>query len=448
MTSANSQLTAESRKHPDMSTEAVAGVFSGDVFAMPASPAQERFLAFEDAYPGTRVWNVACRWSLRGPLNVELLRQALNAVCARHEALRTCFELRAGELMQKAASELELFLPVHDLRDLPESEKEAEAEQITVAEATRPFSLTDGPLLRTRLITLENEHHVLLVTVHHAICDGWSVGIISRDLGAYYQAFVTHVPANLTDLPIQFADYVVWQKEAFEKGSFQSQTAFWKKQLRSLQPLAIAGDLPQIPDPTWSGKIVSGLLLRSMTDALAQVSQRNGTTMFSTALSALCVLMNGLSGREDIAIGTQVAGRNRVEVENAIGLFNNALVLRTRVPRSSKFSEVLARVSDTVIQATANQDLAHERVLQALGNNDLGRDRIYYVNFIYQRSFIENIKFADIQLIDLPSRTPGAPYDLNFFMVERPEGWRLSLEYNTDLYSATTAERVLGSSGS
>jgi amino acid adenylation domain-containing protein len=444
MTLASSQLSMESRKRLDFSAEAVAGAFSGDVFAMPASPAQERFWAFEHAYPGTRIWNVACRWALQGPLNVEFLRQALNAVCARHEALRSCFELQAGELMQKANSELKLFLPVHDLCDLPEAEKEVEAEHITVEEATRPFSLNDGPLVRTRLLRLENERHVLLVTVHHAVCDGWSIGIISRDLGASYQAFVTDTPANLTELPIQFADYVVWQKEAFEKGSFQTQTDFWKKQLRSLQPLAIAGDLKQIPEPTWNGKIVSGLLPRSMTDSLAQVSQRNGTTMFSTALSALCVLMNALSGREDIAIGTQVAGRNRIEVENAIGVFNNALVLRTRVPRSSKFSEVLAQVSDTVIQATANQDLAYERVLQALGNDDLGRDRLYYVNFIYQRSFIENIKFADIQLIDLPSRTPGAPYDLNFFMVERPEGWRLSLEYNTDLYSATTAERILG----
>jgi amino acid adenylation domain-containing protein len=444
MPSVKSQLSAEFRKYGDVSAEAVAGVFSGDVFAMPASPAQERFWAFEHAYPGTQVWNVACRWCLRGPLKIDLLGQALNAICARHEALRTCFELRGIELLQKAAAELELRLPVHDLRDLPETEREAEAERITVAEATRPFSLTEGPLLRTRLIKLEDDRHVLLVTVHHAICDGWSIGIISRDLGSYYRALLTQTAANLAELPIQFADYVVWQKEALEKGSFETQSAFWKKQLRSLQPLAIAGDLPQIPGPTWAGKIVSGLLPRSMTDALAQVAQRNGTTMFSAALSALCVLMNGLSGREDIAIGTQVAGRNRIEVENAIGLFNNALVLRTRVPRSSRFSEVLARVSETVIQATANQDLPHERVLQALGSGDLGRDRLYYVNFIYQRSFIENLKFGDIQLIDLPSRTPGAPYDLNFFMVERPEGWRLSLEYNTELYSDGAAERVLG----
>src|SRR5271156_4269977 len=164
MPSANSQFSVEAREHPEVSVETAAGVFSGEVFAMPASPAQERFWAFEHAYPGTQVWNVACRWSLRGPLNVELLRQALNAVCARHEALRTCFELRGAELLQKAAAELELCLPVHDLRDLPETEKEAEAEHITVAEATRTFSLTDGPLLRTRLIRFDSDRHVLLVT--------------------------------------------------------------------------------------------------------------------------------------------------------------------------------------------------------------------------------------------------------------------------------------------
>ncbi len=268
--------------------------------------------------------------------------------------------------------------------------------------------------------------------------------MISRDLGAYYQAFLTDSEPKLADLPIQFADFVIWQKESFENGSFQSQLAYWKKQLRGLHPLAIAGDCPQMASPTWDGKIVSQLLPRPMTDALAQVSQRHGATMFSTALSALNVLLSALSGREDIAIGTQVAGRNRVELENAIGVFSNALVLRSRFSLNSKFTDLLSQVSDTVIQATAHQDLPHERVLQALGNSDLGRDRLYYVNFIYQRSFIENIKFADIQLIDLPSRTPGAPYDLNFFMVERPEGWRFSLEFNLDLYSSAMAERLLG----
>jgi amino acid adenylation domain-containing protein len=441
--SANSQFEAEGHGTLKPPADQVAGTFSGDVFALPASPAQERFWAFEAAYPTSRVWNVAVRWSLRGPLKVEILGRALNAVCARHEALRTCLEVQSGELIQKVASSLDLFLPLHDLHSSPEADKEAEAERITLEDARRKFSLSQGPLIRARLLQLENEHHVLLITVHHAIVDGWSIGMISRDLGAYYQAFLTNSEPRLADLPVQFADFVIWQKESFENGSLQPQVAYWKKQLRGLTPLAIAGDCPQTPCPTWDGKIVSQLLPRQMTDALAQVSLRQGATMFHTALSALNVLLSAMSGRQDIAIGTQVAGRNRVELENAIGVFSNALVLRSRFSPASKFTELVSQVSDTVIQATAHQDLAHERVLQALGNSDLGRDRLYYVNFIYQRSFIENIKFADIQLIDLPSRTPGAPYDLNFFMVERPEGWRFSLEYNTDLYSSGMAEGFL-----
>jgi amino acid adenylation domain-containing protein len=441
--SANSQLEAENRARPQPREDQVAGVFSGDVFALPASPAQERFWAFEAAYPQSRVWNVAVRWSLRGPLKVEILGRVINAVCARHEALRTCLEMQSGDLIQKVASKLDLYLPLHDLRALPEAEKEAEAERITLEDARGKFALSQGPLIRAQLLQLENEHHVLLITVHHAIVDGWSIGMISRDLGAYYQAFLTNSEPKLADLPVQFADFVIWQKESFENGSLQPQVAYWKKQLRGLTPLAIAGDCPKSASPTWDGKIVSQLLPRQMTDALAQVSQRQGATMFHTALSALNVLLGALSGRQDIAIGTQVAGRNRVELENAIGVFSNALVLRSRFSPASKFTELVSQVSDTVIQATAHQDLAHERVLQALGNADLGRDRLYYVNFIYQRSFIENIKFADIQLTDLPSRTPGAPYDLNFFMVERPEGWRFSLEYNTDLYSSAMAERFL-----
>jgi amino acid adenylation domain-containing protein len=446
MTGDQSITAAERGEQLTSFGQSEAGVFSGECFAMPASAAQERFYAFSEAYPESRVWNVAVRWSLRGPLKRAVLEKAIQLVCARHEALRTCLEMQQDgppkeALVQKVASELNLFLPMDDLRHLREAQKEAEAERITLEEARRPFVLADGPLIRARLLQLEDEHHIVLVTVHHAIADGWSIGIISRDLGAYYAALVAGTAPKLAELPVQFADYAIWQKEALEKGSFQPQLNYWKKQLRGLQPLVIAADRPPCLAPSWDGRIVSELLPREMSEALARVSQRSGTTMFTTALSALYVLMNALSGRDDIGIGTQIAGRNRVEVENAIGVFSNALVLRARVEHGSKFQDLLSQVSDVVIQGTANQDVPHERVLQALGKGNLAGDRLYYVNFIYQRSFIENIRFADIQLTDMASRTPGAPYDLNFFMVERPEGWRLSLEYNTDLYSFAAGER-------
>jgi amino acid adenylation domain-containing protein len=418
--------------------------FSGDVLRMPASPQQRRYALFEEAYPESRVWNVAARWSMRGPLNTSVLEDAINAVCARHEALRTCVEFDSGELVQKIFSELTLSIPVRDLRHIPQAQQSEVVDQLATQEAKSPFTLCEGPLARFQLLRLEDEHNVLMVTVHHAVGDGYSLGVISRDMGAYYEAFLNQATPKLAELPVQFADFVVWQKQALEEGALQTQLAYWKRQLRGLVPLRITGDLPTASPQTWNGTIVSGLLPRSITDELVHVSRTYGTTMFSTALAALYVVLGAHSGRQDLAIGTQVAGRHKSEIENAIGVFSNALVLRTRLQRESSFASFVKQVADTVIQATANQDIPFECVLPAVVDcADLAKDRLYFVNFIYQRSFIENIKFADIQLKDLPSRSPGAPYDLNFFMVERPEGWRLSLEYNTHCYSTEMAERLL-----
>lgn len=420
------------------------GVFSGDVLRMPASPQQRRYALFEKAFPDSRVWNVAARWSLLGPLDTAVLEKAINAIGTRHEALRTCVEFDSGELVQKVFSELTLSIPVQDLRPIPEAEQSALVDRLATQEAKNPFTLREGPLARFQLLRLTDEHHVLMVTVHHAVGDGYSLGVISRDMGAYYEAFLNNTTPKLVELPVQFADFVIWQKQSLGEGALQTQLAYWKKQLRGLVPLRITGDLATAGEQTWNGTIASELLPRALTEKLAQVSQAYGTTMFSTALSALYVMLGAHSGREDLAIGTQVAGRHKSEIENGIGVFSNALVLRARLQRDASFASFVKLVADTVIQATANQDIPYECVLPAvIDGADLAKDRLYFVNFIYQRSFIENIKFADIQLKDLPSRSPGAPYDLNFFMVERPEGWRLSLEYNTDSYSSKMGERLL-----
>jgi amino acid adenylation domain-containing protein len=429
----------------DSETGEVAVNVSGtETFLLPPSAQQERYAHFEKEYPESRVWNVAARWSLRGPLNVEALKRAINAVCARHEALRTCLESVSGECMQKVAAQLILSIPVQDLRDTGKDGRDSLIDELATKEAKEPFTLRQGPLFRARLLCVEEDHHVLMVTLHHAIADGYSLGVLSREMGIYYEAFLTNTEPKLAELPVQFADFVIWQRESLEKGAFDPQISYWKKQLRGMVPLKLSGDLAGLSQQTWNGAIVSELLPRELSDSLARMSQSYGTTMFSTSLAALYVLLSANSGRRDLAVGTQFAGRHRAEIENAIGVFNNALVLRTRIDPDAKFRTLAHQVAETVIQATANQDVPYENVLWSIVENaQLGKDRLFYVNFIYQRSFIENIKFADIQLIDLPSRSPGAPYDLNFFMVERPEGWRLSLEYNTDIYSSEMASRLL-----
>jgi amino acid adenylation domain-containing protein len=425
-------------------SKVVVNVSDNETFLLPASAQQERYALFEREYPESRVWNVAARWSLRGPLNVEVLKRAINASCARHEALRTCLESESGELMQKVTAELILSISIQDLRAADKDRRDFLIDELATKEAKRPFILGQSPLFRAQLLQVGHDHHVLMVTLHHAIADGYSLGVLSREMGAYYEAFLTNTEPKLAELPVQFADFAIWQRESLEKGAFETQISYWKKQLRGMVPLKISGDLPGQSHQTWDGAIVSELLPRSLSDNLAQISQSYGTTMFSTSLSALYVLLSAYSGKRDLAIGTQFAGRHRAEIENAIGVFNNAVVLRTRVEPDVSFREFARQVSETVIQAAANQDVPYETVLRSIVEDArIGKDRLFYVNFIYQRSFIENIKFADIQLIDLPSRSPGAPYDLNFFMVERPEGWRLSLEYNTDIYSSEMASRLL-----
>src|SRR5580692_6494701 len=231
------------------------GVFSGDVLRMPASPQQRRYALFEKAFPDSRVWNVAARWSLLGPLDTAVLEKAINAIGTRHEALRTCVEFDSGELVQKVFSELTLSVPVQDLRPIPEAEQSALVDRLATQEAKNPFTLREGPLARFQLLRLTDEHHVLMVTVHHAVGDGYSLGVISRAMGAYYEAFLKNTTPKLVELPVQFADFVIWQKQSLGEGALQTQLAYWKKQLRGLVPLRITGDLATAGEQTWNGTI-------------------------------------------------------------------------------------------------------------------------------------------------------------------------------------------------
>src|ERR1700678_3588409 len=268
-------------------SKGVVNVSDNETFLLPASAQQERYALFEREYPESRVWNVAARWSLRGPLNVEVLKRAINASCARHEALRTCLESESGELMQKVTAELILSISIQDLRAADKDRRDFLIDELATKEAKRPFILGQSPLFRAQLLQVGHDQHVLMVTLHHAIADGYSLGVLSREMGAYYEAFLTDTEPKLAELPVQFADFVIWQKESLEKRVFDPQISYWKKQLRGMVPLKLFGDLAGPSQQTWSGAIVSELLPRSLSDSLAQVSQSCSTTMFSTSLAAL-----------------------------------------------------------------------------------------------------------------------------------------------------------------
>lgn len=416
----------------------------GPVFAFPASLSQVRFWELDQPNPGNPAYNVAVRFCLEGKLNVETLEQSFNAIICRHEVLRATFRVENGELVQVISPYVAIRVPVVDLRRLPDAHRHAETDRLSIEEAERSFDVSVGPLFRASLIRLDDEQHILLVTVHHLVSDGWSVGLITNELGAIYAALSEGREPLLSELPIQYTDFAVWQKDWLQDSSLNQQLSYWKKQLDHLTPLSISTDRVRPPRQTFHGHIVSTVLPRSLTDAIQQYSARNGSTFFVTVLSGFKLLLHLYSGQTDIGIGTQVAGRNRVELENLIGLFINTVILRTHLSGDPTIRDLMDRVRDTVLQSVANQDVPFEKVLKALSPAlDPSRNPLFQVNFICQRDFVKPLQFSGLTLTAIPSKSQGALYDLNVFLVERADGWRLSCEYNTDLFEQATAERIL-----
>jgi thioesterase domain-containing protein/acyl carrier protein len=415
-----------------------------DIFVFPPSIAQQGFWLLDQLEPGNPAYNIAVRFRLEGPLDTHLLERALNEIVRRHEVLRTTFDAVDGEPMQAVHPSMTVPISVLDLRPMDGQERDAEEERLTLEEARRRFDLSAGPLLRAQALQLGDQEYVFLVTVHHIVSDGCSIGIITNELGAIYEAFSQGLEAPLPELPIQYADFAHWQQESLDGPRMVAQLAYWKRKLGNPSGFDVPTDYPRAPHRSFNGNILSRLLPRSLTERLADFSAQEKSTFFMTSLAALKILMLHRSGLPDVQVGTLLAGRDRVETEPVIGPFINTVVLRTDLSGDPTFVELLARVRETVLEAMANRDVPFERLVQALSpKRALNRHPMFDVNFIFQRDFVRPLKFAGIALTAIPSRSPGAIYDLNFFMVERADGWRLSCEYDTDLFAAASVDRML-----
>ena len=413
-------------------------------FAFPCTVAQQGFWYLDQLEPGNPAYNIAVRFGLHGPLVVSAFESAFNDLVARHESLRTVFATVDGQAVQVVAPEMSIRLPVDDLRDVPAAVRPARADALAIEEARVSFDLFTGPLIRARLLRLDDEDYVLLVTVHHIVSDGWSIGIISREVGTLYDARCDGGSRALPDLPLQFADFAVWQQEWLKSNQLTDQLSYWVRQLADLPILELPTDRPRPPVLTSNGYIESTLLPRKLTDRLQSLSSQQGSTFFMMALAALTILLQRRSGRDDIFVGSLVAGRSQAELEQLIGVFINTIVLRTDLSGDPPFVELLARVRETVLEALANQEVPFERVVEILRpKRDRSRHPLFQINFIFQRDFVEPLEVSGVKLTAIPSKSPGAIYDLNFFMVERPDGWRASCEYNTDLYGAATVTHML-----
>jgi non-ribosomal peptide synthetase component F/thioesterase domain-containing protein len=420
-----------------------------DLFAFPLSPAQEKMWLADRAQPGNPSYNASFRWRLDGPLDPGILERTFNEIVRRHEILRATFSRNGRDPVQLIAPSAHLRVETRDLRLLPAEQREPEMDRLSAEEARRYFDIEKGPLIRVGLLRMEDQRYILMLTIHQLVCDGWSIGLIMEEVQNIYAAFAEGHGSSLPDLAIQYPDYVVWQRERLATSEIEQQLSYWKTKFAGYKRLEVAADFPHPTRRSTNSAIVSMMLPRELTEALKEFSNEQGGTLFVTSLATCLALLRRYSGETDVAVGSPLAGRNRTDLEGLVGLFVNHVVFRLDVAGDPSFPEFAAKVRDTVWEAFVNQDVPFENVVKAVNSSKESQaEPFYLVNFICQREYARAatfvFEFAGIRMSTMPSKSQGALYDLNFFMVEREAGWRLSLEYNTDIYSERTAQQMLG----
>ncbi len=395
--------------------------------------------------PGDPSLNVNMCWQLDGKVTLDLLERAFAFVIDRHEVVRTRFIEIDGEPYQQVEPAVGFRILFSDLTGLSEAEQSTEAKRIGREEASKSFRLNEAPLLRARLLRLSETRYMLLVTAHHTIFDGWSIGVLSREVGEICRALAENRLPSLPRLPLQFGDYARWQREWNESGALRSLEEYWTRQLAGLKYFEVRSDYLRPPARTHNGDIASILLPRALSDAVRELGGRYGATLYMTALAALMTMLHRFTGETDISVGTQIAGRHEVDLEDLIGCFVNTLVLRGDLSGNPTFVDVLTQVSEVVQESFDQGEMPTERLIEIVRpTRDLSRNPLFSVNFAFQRAFTQSADYDVFKLTGVPAYSPGAICDLNFFMVERPEGWRASCEFNTDLFEAGTILGLLG----
>jgi amino acid adenylation domain-containing protein len=411
----------------------------------PLSFAQQRLWFLDQLVPGNAVYNASATTRFLFSLNAAVLERALNEIVRRHEALRTTFKVVEGQSLQVIAPNLSLALPVVDLGAWPESEREPEALRLATEEAQRPFDLAQGPLIRTSLLRLGRHDYLFLLTMHHIICDGWSGGVFFRELAALYSAFSVGQPSPLPDLPIQYADFALWQRQWLEGEVLDRQLAYWKRQLADLPILHLPTDRLRPAVQRFRGARQPVVIAESLYASLKALSQKEGATLFMTVLAAFQTLLHRYTREDDIVVGVPIAGRSRTEVEGLIGFFVNTLVMRTNLSGNPSFREALRRVRDVALGAYAHQDLPFEKLVEELQpERDLSRNPLFQVAFQFFGAPNPAEASSEQILPSHPAEIGTAKFDLMLDLWDSPKGLSGEFEYSTDLFDAATIARMAG----
>ncbi len=408
--------------------------------------AQQRLWFFDQLAPGLPAYNLPAAVRLEGRLNLAALEQSLNEIVKRHESLRTIFREVDGGPAQVIAPSLTIELPVVDLRQLPAREREAEVRRLVTAEAQLPFDLAQGPLVRGTVLRLGEEEHVGLLTMHHIVSDGWSAGILVREMATLYVAFCAGGSSPLPSLPIQYADFAHWQRQWLQGDVLETQIAYWKERLAGAPTfIDLPTDHPRPVLQNFRGAHQSLVLSGHLQEGLKALSRQEGTTQFMTLLAAFKVLLWRYTSQDDLIVGTPIANRNRLETEGLIGFFVNALVLRTDLSGNPSFRDLLRQVREVCLGAYAHQDLPFDRLVEELHvKRELNRNPLFQVMFALHDVSLRAVELAGLTMSPVEGDSETAHFDLTLQIVDSGHELTALLVYDTDLFEADTIARMLG----
>ncbi|HID52191.1 MAG TPA: non-ribosomal peptide synthetase, partial [Anaerolineae bacterium] len=415
---------------------------SQDRSVFPLSFAQERLWFLNQLEPNNPAYNIPLAVRIDGRLQLPVLKQTIAEIVRRHALLRTVFATEADKPVQIIVPEIEIPFSIADMRGLPDTA----VQQRIAQESQRIFNLAEGPLFHVTLIQRGDEEHVIILTMHHIISDGWSMGILMREIGLLYSAFLAGRPSPLPDLPIQYADFALWQRQWLQGEALETQLAYWKEQLTNCPPLLeLPTDRPRPPIQTNRGARVNFALSPAVTQALHDLSREKGATLFMTLLAAFQTLLYRYTGQTDICVGTPIANRSRSDLEDLVGFFVNTLVLRADFSGAEPFSQLLEQVRETTINAFANQDFPFEMLVETLNvSRNLSHTPLFQVMFSLGNTPMTSLTLPGLTLTPLETDTRAATFDLTLAMNESPDGLQGSVEYNTDLFDPATMERLIG----
>lgn len=412
---------------------------------LPLSFSQQRLWFLEQLKPGDPLYHSFHALLIDGPLDIKALELSLNEIIRRHEILRTVFDTVGGNPVQRVQPFTPMSLQCINLSDRPPGERRATLERLAAGESQRPFDISRGPLIRALLAVLDEQEHALLFTLHHIVDDGWSIGILSREMSALYEAFASGGPVTLPDLPIQYADFATWQREHLQGEFLDEQLSYWRKQLANVPPvLELPADRPRGESASSRGARVTFELDNDLTQQLRKLNQREGATLFMVLLAAFAALLCRYTSQPDIVIGTAIANRNRDETEPLIGFFINMLVMRTDLTGNPTFVELLQRVKQMTLAAYQHQDVPFEQIIEMLQpQRSFNYTPLYQVEFTLQNTPLKPLEARGLRFTPLDVQAVSSDTDLDLMMSESENGLFGEVLYATDLFDATTIERMM-----